>query len=309
MKFQSILAIAVVAWNASMTETEAANPLKKSAVAREIMAAKRRGASKTELMKLKEQLRDEIRVAKAAGVSHETLRKAQARGATLNDIKAKVNLSNLNKKKKRGIFKKKEVTISSILFPGVSPVDYTHGEPVDALVDVVTSQKTQLPIDYYRLPVCEPKPTAEKFRGKTKNLGERLAGKSQLKHSPYPFTVMKNHGCKSSVSVSLTARHSKKCVSSSSVSIPSTSPSMDSPPTCRRVTVPSSVDTPSDLSLSMKSFKRPTLSSTIIYVSLSCTMVMIHPPAMFVLLDLMSTPSVSTTIARILKLPVTARIE
>jgi len=195
MKFQSILAIALVALNAS-SMAEAANPLKRSAVAREIMAAKRRGDSKESLMKLKEQLRDEIRVAKAAGVSHETLRKAQARGATLNDIKAKVNLSNLNKKKKRGIFKKKEVTISSILFPGVSPVDYTQGESMVALVDVVTSQKTQLPIDYYRLPVCEPRETTEKFRGKRKNLGERLAGKSQLKHSPYPFTVKQDHGCK-----------------------------------------------------------------------------------------------------------------
>merc|ERR1719223_1511229 len=61
---------------------------------------------------------------------------------------------NLRKRKQKGIFRKKEVTLSSILFPGASPVDYTDGESMSILIDAVDSKKTQLPFDYYKLPVC-----------------------------------------------------------------------------------------------------------------------------------------------------------
>lgn len=177
----------------AVTTTNAIGPLRKSSLAKELMAAKKDGASKEELRMLHAKLKDEMRVAKAAGVSMETLKKAQLRGATLDEIKRKVNENNLKKRKVKGLFRKKEVTLSSVLFPGVSPNDFQPNQAVEPLVDVLSSLKTQLPIDYYHLAVCKPDDTL--YRGKRKNLGEMLSGKINLKRTPYSFQFMKDQSC------------------------------------------------------------------------------------------------------------------
>jgi transmembrane 9 superfamily protein 2/4 len=126
----------------------------------------------------------------------QTLKGYQNRGISLDQIKAGVSAHNLAKRKKRGILKKRETTLADVLFPGVSPVEYAIGKPMNIIVDTVTSKKTQLPFAYYNLPVCGPVDTDTKFKGKRKNLGERLMGKSKEALSPYDITVLENAPCK-----------------------------------------------------------------------------------------------------------------
>ena len=45
----------------------------------------------------------------------------------------------------------------SITIPGVSPHSYKEYENVKLFVTKVTSTKTQIPYDYYKLPYCKPK--------------------------------------------------------------------------------------------------------------------------------------------------------
>ena len=59
-------------------------------------------ASKIErIAKIKKRIKDEIKTARVAGVSIESLKKAQARerGATLDDIKSRINANNLQETK------------------------------------------------------------------------------------------------------------------------------------------------------------------------------------------------------------------
>jgi transmembrane 9 superfamily protein 2/4 len=162
-------------------------------MATQLIEAKKSGASKTDLLKLRNKIKDETKTAKAAGVSMDTLKRAQARGASLDDIKAKISLNNLAKRKRKGILKKRETTLADVLFPGVAPVEYMVDRPIDVIVDTVTSRKTQLPLAYHSLPVCLPKDI--KFRGKRKNLGERLMGKDLKALAPYDITVLKDTTC------------------------------------------------------------------------------------------------------------------
>jgi len=111
---------------------------------------------------------------------------------------------NLRKRKQKGIFRKKQVTLSSILFPGASPVDYTEDDSIPILIDAVDSKKTQLPFDYYKLPVCRP--ANPDLKRKRKNLGEKLMGHGISKSAPYEFTVLKDSSCTEICSVAFDKR-------------------------------------------------------------------------------------------------------
>ena len=60
--------MAALAMTATVLPTASARPLR-SSMAKQLVEAKRNGASKTELKKLKEKIKDEMRTARAAGVS------------------------------------------------------------------------------------------------------------------------------------------------------------------------------------------------------------------------------------------------
>lgn len=170
---------------------------KTPSLASQIVAAKKAGASKEELANLKKKLRDEISLAKAAGVSVDTIKSAEARGATLDQISAKVLESKLEQRKKRGVFRKKEVSLASVLFPGASPNEYNLGETLPVVLQNVNSMKTNVPFDYYKIPgsnQCIPSDT--KLKGtKKKNFGERLMGKGKDQRSPFDFTLGKSGQC------------------------------------------------------------------------------------------------------------------
>jgi len=75
--------------------------------------------------------------------------------------------------------------------PGVNPQSFAEGDPVKMKVNKMTSSKTLLPIEYYRLPFCQP-------RGGPKmdneNLGEFLAG-DRIESSPYALKMKTEMYC------------------------------------------------------------------------------------------------------------------
>jgi transmembrane 9 superfamily protein 2/4 len=173
------------------------NALGTNSIGAKVQAAKKAGASKEELMKLRKELKEEMSVAKAAGVSFDAVQMAKQRGVTLDEIRSKIFQSNLDKRKRKGLFRKKEVSLSSVLFPGVSPVEYQMGETLPLALQNVNSIKTNLPLNYYKIPgsrQCVPNDT--KLRGrKRKNFGERLMGKGVDQSPPFSFKLGMDEQC------------------------------------------------------------------------------------------------------------------
>jgi len=102
----------------------------------------------------------------------------------------------LRKKTRKGVFRKRNTDLASILFPGVSPENYYNGEEVLMYTDLVNSKKTQVPFDFYKLPGCAvPKMTPMRKRRQRKNLGARLQG-LELKPAPYILKVGEDYTCK-----------------------------------------------------------------------------------------------------------------
>jgi len=99
----------------------------------------------------------------------------------------------LRKKKMRGILRKREKSLSSILFPGASPEEFSENEVVPIYVDLVESRKTQVPFKFYDLPTC-PEPPRERIKGFRKSLGNRLQG-HQLMPSPFDIKAMLPVSC------------------------------------------------------------------------------------------------------------------
>ena len=54
--------------------------------------------------------------------------------------------------------------------PGVAPVEFEAGSPIKVQAIKLTSTHTQLPYDYYSLPLCRPKNGTLVY--KSENLGE-----------------------------------------------------------------------------------------------------------------------------------------
>jgi len=89
------------------------------------------------------------------------------------------------------------------LFPGVAPEEYKEHEELKIMVDLVDSGKTNLPFEYYKLPVCQLEEEDSlvgvrgmfKRRRVRKNLGEKLMGKNVAKESPYALSMADPVSC------------------------------------------------------------------------------------------------------------------
>mmetsp|Transcript_10284 Transcript_10284/g.18124 ORF Transcript_10284/g.18124 Transcript_10284/m.18124 type:complete len:634 (+) Transcript_10284:179-2080(+) len=75
--------------------------------------------------------------------------------------------------------------------PGVAPREFEVGEKVDVEVNKLTSIKTQLPFEYYSLPVCKP----VEIKDAPENLGEVLAGDT-IESSSYELRMGVKEECK-----------------------------------------------------------------------------------------------------------------
>jgi len=69
--------------------------------------------------------------------------------------------------------------------PGVNPQSFADGDPIKLKVNKMTSSKTLLPIDYYKLPFCRP---SAGIKMDNENLGEFLAG-DRIENSPYVLNM------------------------------------------------------------------------------------------------------------------------
>ncbi len=102
----------------------------------------------------------------------------------------------LRDKKRRGFFRKKETSLSSVLFPGVSPEDYADNEQMWIYADVVNSRKTQVPYEYYDLMTCPP---PHESRAVTKIREKRKVGSGLQSHhwkpAQFQIFVKQNKEC------------------------------------------------------------------------------------------------------------------
>jgi transmembrane 9 superfamily protein 2/4 len=102
----------------------------------------------------------------------------------------------LRKKMRKGLLRKRESDLASVLFPGASPELYMQGEEVLMYTDLVNSKKTQVPFEFYDLPGCPaPNMTPSRKRRQRKNLGARLQG-LELKPAPYIMKVKEDYSCR-----------------------------------------------------------------------------------------------------------------
>jgi len=97
------------------------------------------------------------------------------------------------------------LSVQAFYLPGVAPIEYPEGGPVDLKVNKLMSVKTQLPYRYYTLPYCRP-PTIQES---VENLGEILAG-DQIENSPYEIRMMQNVSCKVLCKLALAQEHKDK---------------------------------------------------------------------------------------------------
>lgn len=75
--------------------------------------------------------------------------------------------------------------------PGVAPQEYATGAKVELKVNKLTSTKTQLPYEYYRLPYCTP----ASIENVAINLGEVLRG-DRIVNSMYDLRMGVDESCK-----------------------------------------------------------------------------------------------------------------
>lgn len=112
----------------------------------------------------------------------------------------------LRKKKRKGLLRKKQANLASVLFPGVSPEDYTPNETIFPITDFVHSKKTNIPFEFYDLPICQMSDaTAGRKKRIRKNLGSRLQGLNQ-KPSPFEMSIKQSHGCQPLCVVSINGK-------------------------------------------------------------------------------------------------------
>jgi len=81
--------------------------------------------------------------------------------------------------------------VQGFYLPGVNPYSFGEGEAVKLKVNKMTSQKTLLPVDYYRLPFCQPEGGPKMDH---ENLGEFLAG-DRIESSPYRINMKVDMYC------------------------------------------------------------------------------------------------------------------
>ncbi|KAI5704368.1 hypothetical protein M8J75_004614 [Diaphorina citri] len=83
------------------------------------------------------------------------------------------------------------VSSNGFYVPGVAPVEFKYGEPIEVRAVKMTSVITQLPYEYYSLPFCKPK---NRTIYKSENLGEVLRG-DRIVNTPYDLRMAKNFKC------------------------------------------------------------------------------------------------------------------
>ncbi|KAK7080615.1 Transmembrane 9 superfamily member 4 [Halocaridina rubra] len=76
--------------------------------------------------------------------------------------------------------------------PGVAPVEFAKGAPVEVKAVKMTSSQTQLPYDYYSLQLCRPR---NGTLYKSENLGEVLRG-DRIVNTPYDVHMDQGVACK-----------------------------------------------------------------------------------------------------------------
>ncbi|RZF41058.1 hypothetical protein LSTR_LSTR002690 [Laodelphax striatellus] len=84
-----------------------------------------------------------------------------------------------------------EVAIAFYI-PGVAPVEFKAGAPIEVKAVKMTSTRTQLPYEYYSLPFCRPK---NRTIYKSENLGEVLRG-DRIVNTPYEVRMAEDVSCK-----------------------------------------------------------------------------------------------------------------
>lgn len=82
--------------------------------------------------------------------------------------------------------------VSAFYVPGVAPVEFTKNQPIEVKAVKMTSTQTQLPYDYYSLPVCRPK---NGTIYKSENLGEVLRG-DRIVNTPYEVYMAVDSTCR-----------------------------------------------------------------------------------------------------------------
>jgi len=80
--------------------------------------------------------------------------------------------------------------VHALYLPGVNPNSFAEGDRVELKVNKITSTKTLMPVDYYRLPFCKP----EKVKTENENLGELLSG-DKIENSPYLLFMKQDMYC------------------------------------------------------------------------------------------------------------------
>ncbi len=85
-----------------------------------------------------------------------------------------------------------QVSMSEILFPGQTPEEYDPGEGIAVFSDLVVSRKTQVPYEYYDLPVCRM-PTS-RYKKDVQNLGTKLLGHARQR-APYEIYTLNDMPC------------------------------------------------------------------------------------------------------------------
>lgn len=81
----------------------------------------------------------------------------------------------------------------AVYLPGVAPMDYAKGDPVELKVNSLVSAKTQMPFEYYKLPFCRPE-SGSPIQS-PENLGEYLSG-DRIESSPYDIRMREAASCK-----------------------------------------------------------------------------------------------------------------
>jgi len=93
---------------------------------------------------------------------------------------------------------------SAFYLPGVTPQSFGKGDPIKVKVNSLTSVKTLLPIDYYKLPFCKPALAEgqKKIKLDHENLGEFLTG-DRIEPSPYVLRMQEDMFCEVVCSVKI----------------------------------------------------------------------------------------------------------
>lgn len=126
---------------------------------------------------------------------------ADAAGAASSKMEKTV----LRKQRKARFFAKKDKSLAAVLFPGVAPEDYAVGEEIPVWVELVESKKTQVPYQYYDMPVC-PGPTVRRSHQLRKNLGAKLQGYN-IKPSPFEIRIREQKSCTPLCQLSIATKH------------------------------------------------------------------------------------------------------